>query len=477
MKRTTLTSFAILCLLTALVLMGHRTSAQESPRVIHVPTDYPTIQEAIDNAYIHSKDTIFVHKRTYYENIIVYKSVSLLGEDRDLTIIDGGGNRSVISVAASNVTIKGFTIRNSGSAYSDSGIYISSSGNNVSNNTITNNTRGVRLYSCSNNIVSGNDISSNNIAIHLLYSKDNTISGNTISNNINGIRLDYFSDNNTIYHNNFIGNINQIRGESTNIWDDTIEGNQWSDYIGQDINEDGIGDHPYVIDMNNQDNRPLMGNFADFSLTWQGKTHKITTISNSRISNLTFEIGTKTGNRLSFDVVGENGTLGLCRIMIPTQLMNYSYIVFVDGKETIPTLLDVSNETHAYLYFTYAHSSHTITIISSKLLYLHNELLNEYLELQIDFHNLNSTYYELFDAYIEVLGNYSQLLERYSALNASYQEHLLEYYELQANHTSLLLEQAQNIRSLMYVFIATTTIFIAATVYLSTHAHKKAPRS
>jgi len=477
MKRTTLTSFTILCLLTTLVLMGHRTSAPESPRVIHVPTDYPTIQQAIDKAHTYSKDTIYVHKRTYFENIVVYKSVSLLGEDIDLTIIDGGGNRSVISVTADNVTIKGFTIRNSGSAYSDSGIYISSIANNISNNTITNNTRGVHLYSSSNNIVSSNNISSNNIAIHLRYSKNNTICGNTISNNINGIHLDYFSDDNTIYHNNFIDNIDQVWSESTNIWDSTIEGNYWSDYTEQDLNEDGIGDHPYVIDMNNQDHCPLMGNFANFSVTCQGKTHQITTVSNSRISNLTFEIGTKTGNRLSFDVAGEEGTIGLCRVMIPTQLMNYSYIVFVDGKETIPTMLDASNKTHAYIYFTYLQSSHTITIISSKLLYLHNELLNEYLELQIDFHKLNLTYYELFDAYIEVLGNYSQLLERYSALNASYQEHLLEYYELQANHTSLLLEQAQNIRNLLYTFIATTAIFIAAAVYLSTHAHRKAPRS
>ena len=76
-----------------------------------------------------------------------------------------------------------------------------------------------------------------------------------------------------------------------------------------------------------------------------------------------------------------------------------------------------------------------------------------------------------------LLGNYGQLLERYSVLNASYQEWLLDYFELQANYTSLLLGHAQNIRSLIYVFIATTTIFIIAVAYLSTHAHRKVSTS
>jgi pectin methylesterase-like acyl-CoA thioesterase len=49
--------------------------------------DYVTIQEAINNAS--AGDTVYVYEGHYYENIVVNKSISLTGEDRDNTIIDG----------------------------------------------------------------------------------------------------------------------------------------------------------------------------------------------------------------------------------------------------------------------------------------------------------------------------------------------------------------------------------------------------
>jgi len=525
MKKSILTLFTILCLLFTLPLIGYKTSVKASPDTIYVPTDYPTIQEAINHA--NSGDTIFVYNGIYYEHVVIDESISLVGEDRDSTIIDGGGTGIVISVTADNVNANGFTIQNSGPTDSDSGIYVVSSGNNISHNTITNNKNGIYLYYSSNNVISDNNAysnyndgiylyysndntvshnnaSSNNNGIHLYYSSsnavydnnasnndcgiylhysndntvshnnassnndygiylyyssNNAISDNNASNNNDGIYLYYSSNNNMIYHNNFINNINQVWSDSVNVWNDDNEGNYWSNYTGQDLNGDGIGDTPYVIDANNQDNRPLMGMLSYFKVTWKEETHHVTTICNSTISDFRFEIARETGNKIiSFNVSDGDGTVGFCRVIIPTELMNYSYIVLVDREEIISTLLDISNKTHAYLYFTYVHSGHTIAIISSKLLYLYNELLDKYVKLQIDFHDLNSTRYELLDNYSALLGNYSQLLEGYE------------------NYTSLLLEHTQNIRSLTYVFIATTAIFIIAAVYLSTHAHRKAPR-
>ena len=635
-------------------------SVKASRDTIYVPIDFPTIQEAINNA--EEGDTIFVYKGTYYEHITVNKSVSLVGEDRDSTIIDGFEVGNVVSITANKVTVRNFTIQNSGSNISDSGIYVISNENNISCNTIINNKNGIylrysdsntiinntissngwygirlhhsnntiihhnnvslnyndgiylyysnnntisgnTLYSnnngislyhssdniisdndaskndcgiwisqlASNNIISDNNVSSNNNGVYIYYSSDNAISGNNAyanndygiylhhsssniiyyndvsSNCLYGIYLYYSSNDNIICHNNFINNTGQVWTDSVNVWDNGKEGNYWSDYTGQDLNKDGIGDTPYAIDTNNQDNYPLMGTFSDFPITWKEKTYHITTVCNSTISNFKFEVGTETGNKIiTFSVTGKEGTAGFCRIATPTNLMNYSHIVLIDEEETVPTILNVSDTAHVYLYFTYVHSSHNITIISSKLLYLYNELLDKYTKLHIDFDDLNSTYNELLKSHNALLENYSQLLQIYNSLNTTHQEleenysrlleryntlnlttyellqnyttlldnhdkllkncnalnltthellnqygmllnnytQLLEKYdalntfyqdysELQANYTSLLQEHEQNIRSLIYITIATATIFIVAAAYMSIHAHKK----
>ena len=87
--------------------------------------------------------------------------------------------------------------------------------------------------------------------------------------------------------------------------------------------------------------------------------------------------------------------------------MNYSHIVLIDEEETVPTILNVSDTAHVYLYFTYVHSSHNITIISSKLLYLYNELVDKYTKLHTDLDDLNSTYNELLKSHNALLENYS----------------------------------------------------------------------
>jgi parallel beta-helix repeat protein len=111
-----------------------------------------------------------------------------------------------------------------------------------------------------------NNIIENIHGIYLCGSSDNTVSGNNISRNAaNGI-YGYYSGNNKFFHNNFIDNTNQIYavGESSNIWDNGAEGNYWSNCNATDNDTDGIGDTPYTIDANNQDNYPLVHVIPEF---------------------------------------------------------------------------------------------------------------------------------------------------------------------------------------------------------------------
>ena len=74
--------------------------------------NYTTIQSAIDAAS--SGDTVYVYNGIYYENVVVDKTINLTGEDRNTTIIDGGGSGDVVYVNADDVNVQGFKILNSG---------------------------------------------------------------------------------------------------------------------------------------------------------------------------------------------------------------------------------------------------------------------------------------------------------------------------------------------------------------------------
>ena len=94
------------------ILDWNLTMGQYDAVVKEVPDDYTTIKEAIDNAA--SGDTIYVKKGVYHENLGIDKRVSLIGEDRNSTIIDGApseGYRVPVSIKCDGVNISGFTLR------------------------------------------------------------------------------------------------------------------------------------------------------------------------------------------------------------------------------------------------------------------------------------------------------------------------------------------------------------------------------
>ena len=239
------------------------------------------------------------------------------------------------------------------------GIAISGAGDTSSYNTF------------SRNIMNGENYPLGPIVIAIgIYGTNNVFHDNYIANyNIpeldegKGVSLSSSAVNNTFYRNIFINNAQNAGSASGNFWDNGVEGNYWSDYNGTDSNGDGIGDTPYIINENNQDNYPLMAPITFFDAgTWEWTSYGVDVMSNSTVSDFSFNPETAL---VRFSVEGETGTTGFCRVTIPKDLLDAEdyWTVLVDGNSVTPTVNEEANNT--YLYFTYQHSNKTIEIIGT----------------------------------------------------------------------------------------------------------------
>jgi parallel beta-helix repeat protein len=502
LKKNISVLFVLLFLLLALSLMNLHVSAEPEGMVLvvdpSIPGAYSTIQAAINAA--NSSDTVFVHEGTYQESIQVNKSVSLIGQDVDNTIIAGQSADFAVSITVAKASVSSFTITRSVTGQSSigvlvmrsytairsnkivgmaEGILLYSPNNVIAGNVILSSTSdGLRLYFSDNNVFSNNLITNNSptVGINLYSSSNNVFSGNTISNCSQGVSISFFSNYNVFYHNNFYSPVQVSTSVISNTWALEGQGNFWSDYNGTDSNGDGIGDAPYVIDSRNQDDFPLAGTFSSFDVAVASEVYTTTIISNSTISDFRFEVGPETGNKMiHFDVSGEKGMVGFCRVAVPSDLMNDSLILFVGEEEVVPTVLNATRTAQINLYFTYSQSNQTVTIISSETLSLYNELLGELLNSQAELNSLNMTYNSLlanFTAQLQrdlhdLSGNYTAFLSKFSELQQSLQELNASYNAQQLDYQNNM----QNMRNLTYILAGGTAILIVSAVYLSKRAH------
>ena len=204
----------VLVFLTSVVTFRPATVKAQT-KTITVPDDYPTIQEAIDNA--NSGDTIFVRDGTYnvsggINGITINKSLSLIGQDKQATIIEDGRSyyaNSVIDINVDNVTVSGFTIVGNGIP---TGIHLQGSNCKISDNAITSNGFvGIQTENSENNVISANNITISGTYGIYLASSNSVILGNTISTNNIGTGIIVDSCGNvTIKQNNIFHNENGV---------------------------------------------------------------------------------------------------------------------------------------------------------------------------------------------------------------------------------------------------------------------------
>lgn len=178
----------------------------------------------------------------------------------------GNSERGIyLNNAQFNVLVKN-NISNNGPDRRGIGVYLNlrSNSNLIEDNEVLNNgLDGIMISSSDNNTIRHNNVSGNGEGgIHLnCGSLNNTVTMNNATKNKFGIYLtSAFSS--WIYLNNFANNTeNTLSWSSTNFWNSRLPisysynsrnftnytGNYWSDYFGNDLNDDGLGDEPYPI--------------------------------------------------------------------------------------------------------------------------------------------------------------------------------------------------------------------------------------
>jgi len=160
----------------------------------------------------------------YNETVMITKNVSLVGENREMTLIDKG-----IIIEADGVIVNGFTIsskygvwvksskclitNNSLVACHLEGIFLDGRNEGVSENVVTNNyilnnsDCGVLVWGGSHNYIGFNTVTNNYVGVYLYNTSMNLIKRNDIISNLDtGVVIDWFSFYNLVIKNNISDN-------------------------------------------------------------------------------------------------------------------------------------------------------------------------------------------------------------------------------------------------------------------------------
>jgi len=237
-------SIILILLLSSLIPMASSIESQTS-KTIYVDddggADYTRIQDAIDNAS--NGDTIYVYNGTYFERIKISKTLTLIGENKNSTIIDGERKSVVVTLKKRGYTnLQGFTITGCGISANDAGILINSRYNNITENIIRENAYKAIHLSSSYNTIANNIIMNNGDgyygSIDVFY-EHNKIESNIIIND----ELYCYGSFNSVCNNSFVNGNIRIYGKSGN----RINNNNLmnSDIVLQDTSNNIVYDNEF----------------------------------------------------------------------------------------------------------------------------------------------------------------------------------------------------------------------------------------
>lgn len=207
----------ILLFLGASVVSGFHSNSPSSTSVLNRgwlyvggsgPGNYTRIQDAIDDS--HDGDTVFVYDDSspYYESLFINTSITLMGENRNTTIIDGTEvtAKIMIEVNALRVTITELCIQHCQSNLTYSTVLIENSNgerHRITHNIFRDNTQNALTLGATDSEISNNTFSNNSAALILEYGGNHTVQDNIFINNEHGMLM-YECQWNTIHGNRII---------------------------------------------------------------------------------------------------------------------------------------------------------------------------------------------------------------------------------------------------------------------------------
>ncbi|MEW6069959.1 MAG: right-handed parallel beta-helix repeat-containing protein, partial [Candidatus Thermoplasmatota archaeon] len=147
------------------------------------PNNYTKIQDAINASQ--PGDRIYVYSGIYYERIVIDKTISLIGESRENTVIINWDERAnIVSIVADGVHMNNFSIVG-GMPAGNRGIHLVQFSNNIITNcAICNTSCGILIGSPSHsNQIINCTLHNNSYGIRIISSPNNKLRGNSLENN------------------------------------------------------------------------------------------------------------------------------------------------------------------------------------------------------------------------------------------------------------------------------------------------------